>query len=533
MQWVALADGTRLATHVVRPAGSQSGAVPTLLVRSAGPADAGGLRVLAHLASERGYAVVVQSCRGRNASEGRFQPFVDEARDGAQAIDWIREQPWSDGRLALAGSGYAGYAAWAACARARARVSALAVGFAGRDPYAWLYAGGALQLEFALRLGVGIGESATVAARHLDMTRAVRFRPLREADRVALRRTDWFRDWVDHPERDAFWESLCPALPDPPPPTLMIAGWYDPALGAQLRDCADVASAARASGAAAPQLVIGPWGATPLTRRERTRGTRRIATGVRATLAFLDRHLRDAPGAAAPVRAYVRGAKTWREAPAWPPPQARAHSFYLRSGRDAPGRGGVGHLSARPPDAGELPDAFVYDPADTVPSWGGVSLVGPSGPVDQREIERRGDVLCYTGNPLTADLEIVGPVRVELFADSDASTTDFTAKLVEVGDDGAARNLCEGIARRRGDRGRERGRIEPLEIDLWAAGARIRAGARLRVEISSSNFPRFDRNSNTAVEPARAVEADLVPARQTVYHDAAHPSRLVLHTLPH
>jgi putative CocE/NonD family hydrolase len=412
-------------------------------------------------------------------------------------------------------------------------VNALVVGFAGRDPFAWLHSGGALQLEFALCLGVGIGESATVAARRLDLVRAVRFRPLREADRVALRRTDWFRDWVDHPERDAFWESLCAELPDPPPPTLMIAGWHDPALGAQLRDCADVAGAARACGTAAPELVIGPWGATPLARRERTRGTRRIATGLRATLAFLDRHLRDAPGGTAPVRAYVRGADAWREAPAWPPPPARPHSYYLRSGGGAPRRGDDGYLSAQPPDADESPDAFVYDPADTVPSCGGVALVGPSGPVDQREVERRGDVLCYTGDPLAADLEIVGPVRVQLYADSDASNTDFTAKLVEVGRDGAARNLCEGIARRHCDRGREPGHIEPFEIDLWAAGARIRAGARLRVEISSSNFPRFDRNPNTKVEPGRAEEADLAPARQTIYHDAARPSHLVLHTLPY
>jgi len=533
LQWVTLSDGTRLATLVVRPAGPQRSAVPAVLVRSADPADAAGSRTLAHLVAERGYAVVVQSCRGRGHSEGRFQPFVDEACDGAQAIDWVVEQPWSDGRLALAGTGYAGYAAWAACARARSQVSALAVGFAGRDPYAWLHSGGALQLELALLFGVGIGESSAVAARRLDLARSVRFRPLREADRVALRRTDWFRDWVDHPERDAFWQSLCPALPAPPPPTLMIAGWYHPALGAQLRDHADVASAARESGAAAPELVVGPWGATPLTRRERSRATRRVATGLRAALAFLDRHLHDAPGGATPVRAYVRGANTWREAPAWPLPKAETRSYYLHTGS-----GDDGHLSAQPPDANELPDVFVYDPADAVPSCGGVALDGHSGPVDQREVERRGDVLCYTGDPLPTDLEIAGPVRVELFADSDAPDTDFTAKLVEVATDGVARNLCDGIARCRSGNGCERDgleseRIERVEIDLWATGCRVRAGGCLRVELSSSNFPRFDRNPNTRIEPARADESDLAPARQTIYHDAQRPSRLVLQTLPY
>jgi hypothetical protein len=364
----------------------------------------------------------------------------------------------------------------------------------------------------------------------------VRFRPLREADRVASCQTDWFRAWVDHPERDGFWEPLSPALPPKPPPTLLIAGCHHPALGAQLRDHAELCEAARKSGAPNPELLLGPWGAAALSRRERSRRGARISGALRPVLEFLDRHLRDAPHTGAPVRVYVRGADAWREAPSWPLPAAQQTAYHLRSDGGANGLDGDGRLSAEPgPD--DPPDRFVYDPADAVPSLGGAALAPPAGPVDQRAVECRGDVLCYTSDPLEADLELAGPARVVLFAASDAPDTDFTAKLVEVAEDGAAFNLCDGIVRcrRRDEREREwlePGRIERLEIDLWATSCRVRVGRSLRLEISSSSFPRFDRNSNTRQEPATAGETQIAAARQTVYHDRERASRLVLQTLP-
>jgi putative CocE/NonD family hydrolase len=507
-----------------------------VLWRTAQPLLTAPERLLMRLVSGQGYAVVAQSCRGRGDSEGRFTPFADEARDGAEVVDWVERQPWFDGRLALAGFGYAGFAAWAACSRAKRPVDALVVGLAARDPHRWLYAGGALQLELALWLGVGIGERLPLQGRQLDLARAVRFRPLREADRVASRQTDWFRAWVDHPERDAFWEPLTPALPPKPPPTLLIAGCHHPALGAQLRDHAALCELARSSGAPDPELLLGPWGAAALSRRERARRGARIGGALRPALDFLDRRLRDAPRTGAPVRVYVRGADAWREAPSWPPPDAQQTTYHLRSGGGANGLDGDGRLRAEPA-SDDPPDRFVYDPADAVPSLGGAALVSPAGPLDQRAVECRGDVLCYTSDPLAADLEIAGPARVVLFAASDAPDTDFTAKLVEVAEDGAAFGLCDGIVRcrRRDERERkwlEPGRVERLEIELWATSCRVRAGRALRLEISSSSFPRFDRNANTRQEPAAADETRLAAARQTVYHDRERASRLVLWTLP-
>ncbi len=334
-EWVPLSDGTRLVTRVVRPADPPPRSVPAVLWRSAQPLDTAPERLLMRLVAGQGYAVVAQSCRGRGDSEGRFTPFADEAHDGAQLVDWVARQPWFGDRLALAGFGYAGFAAWAACSRAKRPVDALVVGLAARDPHRWLYAGGALQLEFALWLGVGIGETLALPGRRLDLARAVRFRPLREADRVAARQTDWFRDWVDHPERDEFWETLTPALPPKPPPTLLIAGCHHPALGAQLRDHAELCEAARDSGTPDPELLLGPWGAAALSRRERARPGARIAGALRPVLGFLGRQLRDAPQPGAPVRVWVRGADVWRAATRSASRSGRCRTARARSSRRA------------------------------------------------------------------------------------------------------------------------------------------------------------------------------------------------------
>jgi predicted acyl esterase len=519
-EWVGLEDGTRLATLVVRPVSTQVVPASAVLVRSADVVRGASWPALAaQLLAEQGHVVVVQECRGRNDSEGRFRPFADEAADGAGTIEWIAKQPWFEGTLSLVGFGYAGYAAWAALSRATLPVRALVVGFAGRNPYDWLHAGGAFQLESGLAFGVGLGDSVPVAPRALDLARATRFRPVREADRVAHRRTDWFRDWVDHPEPGEFWNDITPPLPDEPPPSLLVGGLHHPALGAQLRDHADLAG-------------------IRLPRRERPRGAGRLASALGATVDFLARRALGESPAPAPVRVFVRGTQRWREAAGWPVPAAQTRTWYLRGDGRANDEGGG--LSPDSPPADEPADHFVYDPADPVPTRGGAAQ-SSAGPLDQRSVESRGDVLCYTSAPLSEDLVLLGPALVELFAASDAPRTDFTAKLVEVSSDGAAVGLCDGIARRGGSveprddsdaRRPEPGVVERLEIDLWAVSCRVRAGSRLRVEISSSNFPRFDRNPNTWADPGDLAGGAARIARQTVLHDAAHPSRLRLPVLP-
>jgi putative CocE/NonD family hydrolase len=536
--WLPLSDGVRLATTLIRPKGVGTERIPSVLIRTplSTRRSTDSSRLLARAIAEDGYTVVLQECRGRYASEGRFAPFENEARDGEETLAWIAEQTWGGGPLGLVGFGYAGFAAWAALSGKPERIGAMVIGFHGRDPYASLYSGGALCLEAALHLAVGLGDQRRVPDRRLDLARGVEFRPVREADRVALRRADGFRSWTSHPWRDAYWSELSPALPARPPPTLLLAGWYDPALGPQLADYAELQRAAELEDAPAPELVVGPWAAGRDVGRGRNGRHRRIVP--RAVLSFLDRNLRGGSQRSAPVRAFVHGADAWREFPAWPPPGSEERIFHLRSEGRANGLVGDGELSPDAPADDEAPDSFLYDPEDPVRTLGGFRI-GRWGPADQRPVEARADVLCYSTSPLAADIDVVGPVRLVLFAASNAPDTDFAAKLVDVAPDGRAAHRCEGIVRaRRQDEGAtpiwfEADAPRRFEIDLWATSCRFRAGHRIRLEVTSSNFPRFDRNPNSRDEPETAGAEHFSAARQTVLHDAEHPSQLVLRVLAH
>jgi hypothetical protein len=539
--WLPLSDGVRLATTVIRPQGVGAERIPAVLIRTPLSSQNGTdpSRLLARVIAEDGYSVVLQECRGRYASEGRFIPFENEARDGDETLAWIAEQAWGRGPLGLVGFGYSGFTAWAALSEKPERIGAMVIGFHGRDPYASLYSGGALGLEGALHFGLGLGERKVVPDRRVDLARGVEFRPVCEADRVALRRVDGFRSWTCHPRRDAYWTGLSPALPARPPPTLLLAGWYDSSLGPQLADYAELRRTAEANDAPAPELVVGPWAAGRAVRRGRSDRTgRRRGIIPCAILSFLDRTLRDGVQRPARVRAFVQEADIWREFPTWPSPSSEERIFYLRSEGRANGLVGDGELSPEAPAGEETPDCFVYDPEDPVRTVGGFRI-GKWGPADQRPVEARADVLCYSTPPLAGDLEVAGPVRLVIFAASSAPDTDFTAKLVDVAPDGRAALRCEGIVRaRRQAEGEapiwfEADAPRRFEIDLWATSCRFRAGHRIRLEVSSSNFPRFDRNPNTRDEPETAGAELFSVARQTVLHDAEHPSQLVLRVLMH
>ena len=531
-EWLRLSDGVRLATTVVQPVASGAARAPAILVRTASAAHARSHPAVlwCRILAESGYVVVLQECRGRHASEGEFTPFEGEARDGRETIEWIAGQKWFDGRLGLVGCGYSGFTAWSALAEAPEPVGALAVAMATRDPHALLYPGGAFALSNGLTWGVGLGGREPPPAHRLDLERALPFRPVREADRVALRQVDWFRTWLDHPRPDAFWDRVTPPLPAMPPPTLLVAGWYDGALGPQLDDYAALVQASGDAGSPVPELVVGPWSA-PL------RGGAAIGAwgeALRACLSFLGRHLQGAEESTAPVRVFVRGERRWCDTAAWPVPDSADRALYLHSGGRANSLTGDGELHAEAPRASQPPDRFVYDPADPVPTRGGCLFGAGDEPADQRAVESRDDVLCYTTRPLSEDMVVIGRVRVELFAASNAPDTDFTAKLVDVAPDGVATHLCDGALRGRWRDGAssplwlEPDAPQAFEIDLWATAVRLRAGHRIRLEVSSSNFPRFDRNPNARADPAHANAEESAPARQTVHHDPDHPSRLVL-----
>ncbi|HKS47476.1 MAG TPA: CocE/NonD family hydrolase [Amycolatopsis sp.] len=563
-------DGTPLAANVWRPDVPEP--APVLLARS--PYGKDDLNVLVddisanvHALVEAGYAVVYQSCRGTFRSEGTFTPHVDEAADGAAAVAWLREQPWCNGTVGMLGTSYVGLTQWYAAATGVEGLAAIAPLTAPADPYLapWYSPGGALSLDSLLTwttlmstnavmrdLTLGKGDPAeigTAVAHVTTLPEAFASTPLHDHAWVRSRMPA-LADILAHPTRDRFWTDLAPlATPERiSVPALNVGGWYDLFLPSTLQAYRTMRERGGSAEARAGQrLVIGPWAHMGEHRSgtfpDRDHGPMaafQFAEITEGHVAFFDRWLRgraDAVDDDHPVRIFVMGIDEWRDEADWPLPDTRYTDYHLSSTAGAHTAAGDGLLSVAPP-AVEGHDTYLYDPHRPVPSLGGPVLglaTGThAGPLDQRPVESRDDVLCFTTPELTAPVEVTGHVAVKLFVSSSAVDTDFTGKLVDVHPDGRAVLLCEGILRARYRRSLAEpepltpGEVTELTVDLGATSNVFLPGHRIRLEVSSSNFPRYDRNSNTGGVIAEERLADMVPAVNAVHHGPAHPSRLVL-----
>jgi putative CocE/NonD family hydrolase len=504
---VAMRDGIRL--HTLRVGPDDGARHPTLLIRT--PYGIGWspplflMPVVARFLARRGYHVVLQDTRGRYASEGEFYPLRPEADDGCDALDWVSKQPWFDGSLGMWGGSYFGYTQWSVAAEPPPYLKALVPIVTSADMHALFYPGGAFSLATALRWAAGNGDRKGRRAPERRLPAAARVRPLRGAVEAAGRRAPFFADWVDHPDLDAYWRAINRTdARGTRVPTLSVAGTYDIFCGPQLTDFASLGPEAC--------LDLGPFAHGRYAIRAGRLGWRHagLLEQLGSQLCFLDHHLQGRPLERAPVRRYVQGQDRWVEHTGWPPPGTGVKRLHLRRG---------GRLDSEAPGSDEAPDRYTYDPADPVPSLGGTFLGPRCGPADQRPLQGRADVLRYDSAPLERSLELAGPVRVHLRVSSDAPATDFTAKLVHVPAAAGtpALNLCEGIARL--DRVHQE--AQAIEVDLWHASASVPSGDRLRLEVSSSNFPRYDAHPNLPGNPGHATEVRA--ARQLVHHarDAA------------
>lgn len=565
---VQMRDGTHLATDVYRP--QDGGPFPVVVQRL--PYDKE-IPALANFsfdvlrAAQAGYAVVVQDTRGRFGSEGTFNPFFDDASDGADTVAWAAEQPWSTGQVGMAGASYFGATQWLAAMEAPPALRAMAP-FVTTDQYyeSWAYQGGAFQLGFnlhwtllSLALGelqrrAGTGEAALEdIGRHIaaiDDNDALYWRlPLQgppELDGLA----PYYDDWLAHPSYDDFWRSIAPRehYGRITAPALNMGGWYDLFLKGTIANYLGMkAHGGSAEARSLQRLVIGPWahGASTGWFPARSYGTLSGSDGADITgqqLRWFDHLLKGEDNGVRddlPVRIFVMGANVWREEADWPLPDTEFVDYFLDSGGGANTASGDGVLTTQPPGDAAA-DLYLYDPRRPVPTCGGASFLpglfigANAGPRDQREVERRSDVLCYTTPPLESPLEVTGPVEAVVHVSSSAPDTDFTAKLVDVWPDGRAENLADGIIRTRYRESlsepslMEPGRVYEVRIDLVATSNLFAAGHRIRLEISSSNFPRFDRNTNTGGTIAEETAADLQPALNRVHHGGQFPSRLVL-----
>ena len=554
-------DGVRLATDVYLP--QASGQFPAILHRLPyGKHQAMSIDDIDAFADAQ-YAVVIQDTRGRFDSEGEFAPFRSERRDGEDTVRWLTEQSWCDGRVGMVGASYHGATQWMAASAAPPGLRAIAPGFTSTDYYdGWMYRGGAFQLGFALywttrflalsalqkRAGGEPQAAAEVAAliQTIDRSEAV-YETMPLVDVPLPSAAGYYRDWLEHPTRDSYWYRTAPEQDhrEIAIPTLNIGGWYDCFLGGTLANYAGVKAHGRTPGGRSPRLIIGPWAHGVLGGEfpELMFGINADAAMlplIQEQIRFFDEHVRNVRSPsddAANVKLFVMGANAWREEQTWPISGTRYVPYYLSGSGADPSR--TGALATAIPGA-EAPDVFEYDPADPVPTVGGqtflpgLRMAVNAGPRDQRSVELRPDVLCFTTGPLARDLDVIGPVSATLYASSSAPDTDFTAKLVDVHPDGTAMILTDGILRARyRDSLTEpspllAGEIHKLKIDLWATANRFKAGHCIRLEVSSSNFPRFDRNTNTGGVIAREALSDCRVARNTIYHDAEHPSHILL-----
>lgn len=530
-------DGVSLVADIYHP--RVSGPTPTVLVRI--PVTRSfknnlGTDALGRFWASRGYTVVMQGTRGRGKSGGSSYPLVNERRDGLETLQWLRQQPWFDGRLGMWGGSAFGHTQWVLADQGALGPAALMIQIASTSFREMFHPGGAFSLESALFWAVrSRGARDDVPAIGV-LERGSDGFPLLEADDRAVEDIPMFNDWAVHTEADQYWTEIdgVNRARTLTAPVLLMAGWSDPFLPTQLRDFETIRREAEPRVAAQTRLVVGPWTHAGAMRFPdgSTAGEYRRAS-VASSIAWFDHHLQGRSleaSLSAPVRLFVMGEGTWRDEAEWPLARTRYESYYLSSQGHANSAAGDGQLTPREPSRPEPPDSFIYDPRHPVPSRGGAMLGPRAGMQLQTDVEARPDVLVYSTEPLEKDVEVTGPVSVFLNVVTTAPNTDFTAKLVDVHPDGRAFNVSDGILRRNYPGVEPASAPSEIAIELWPASMLFRRGHRMRLEVSSSNYPRYDRNPNTGT-PA-ATERRPVSATQEVHHGVAWPSRIVLPVIP-
>jgi len=551
-------DGVTLRADIYRP--KADGKFPVLLQRTPYNKDNGvnfGVR-----AAARGFVVIFQDVRGRYSSEGDWYTFKNEPNDGYDTVEWAAALPYSNGKIGMFGGSYVGATQMlAAIAHPPHLAGICPVVTASNYHDGWTYQSGAFEQWFNESWTSGLAQdtyhrtvmhntNALQGMWKLPLTRYPLFNmPGSEA------RTDstqalapYFLDWLAHPDYDDYWKRLSieEHYADINVPALTVAAWYDIFQGGSLRNYVGILAHGGDAARSGQRLLVIIGGHAGDGRKIGD-----VDFGPAAAqfdeddvtlnwYEYLFQGVQNNFAKEKPVKIFVMGRNEWREEDEWPLARAQATKYFLHSEGSANSLRGNGGLSGAAPHA-EPPDHYVYDSANPVPTIGGPLCCDgwhlPAGPRDQRPAEGREDVLVYSTPAFTRDTEITGPVTLELFAKSTAVDTDFTAKLVDVAPDGFAQNLTEGIIRARYRDSQEKptlmnpGQVYKFTIDLWSTSNVFLKGHVLRLEVSSSNFPRFDRNLNTG--EAQGTGENHVPATNTILHDSEHPSALALPVVSH
>ena len=552
-------DGVTLRADIYHP--DMAGKFPVLLQRTPYSKINGWDNGFFFKAAAQGYVVVVQDVRGRYTSEGDWYPFIHETEDGYDSVEWAASLPYSDGRVGMFGGSYVGATQMLAASAHPPHLAGICPSVTASNYHdGWVYQGGAFEQWFSESWASGLAHdtldravSKATNARAGEKALPLGAYPLfnfptsEGADISTQALAPYFLDWLAHPAYDDYWKqlSLEERYADFRIPVLHIGAWHDIFLRGTLHNYAGLKTSAGTDAARQGQhLVVAIGGHAGEGRKigDLDFGPEAAKySETETTLRWYDFLFKGVQNefAGKRVKIFVMGLNQWREEEDWPLARARSTKYFLNSHGSANSVRGDGSLTTISPGA-EPADAFTYDPGKPVPTIGGPLCCDGDhlapGPRDQRTVEERNDVLIYSTPPLDHDMEVTGPVQLQLFASSSAVDTDFTAKLVDVYPDGSAFNLTEGILRAKYRNSQSiaaalaPGKIYPLTIDLVATSNLFRVGHRIRLEVSSSNFPRFDRNLNTG--DTAATSAKWISATNTIIHDAAHPSALVLPVVP-
>ena len=511
---VKMRDGVELTTEVYQPRNGVRS--PTLLMRV--PYGLRGFTVVAEIYAERGYNAVIQACRGTGGSGGEFDPLSHERDDGLATLDWIKSQPWFDGRLGLSGPSYLGYAQWA-ISDALPKSSAMSVKITSAEFKSVVFPGGSLNLGLLfgwIQIVEGIRDQPMRTARRIgsggierrSLSSSMRL-PLIDADkRIFGREIVFWRRWLtDAIGNESFWEPLdhTHRIGARTPPTSFVSGWYDFMIDQLLRDYETLADAGGRA-----RLTVGPW--WHVSEELQFESLRDTLSWMNAEL-YNDRTaLHDKP-----VRLHIGGRNEWHSFAAYPPGVPDVQIWHLHPEKV---------LSQRPVKTSE-PDRYTYDPKDPTPSVGGAMFAFTgAGPVNQARLEARKDVLVFTSEPQVSDLTIIGNVHAVIYARASHYNADLFVKLCDVDEKGISTNVCDGIIRKTSGDPAVPDDIWRLNFKLHATAHTFRRNHRLRLIVASGAHPRYARNTGTD-EPF-GTATNLVPVDVEIFHDPGHPSAIHL-----
>ena len=542
---VPMRDRVNLSADIYLP--EASGTFPTVLMRTPYSNNTDAMIEKGRRLAGSGYVCVIQDCRGRWDSDGKYYPF-HEGEDGYDTQEWIGRQEWSNGKIGMAGGSYVGLVQWQSAPHRSQFLTCIAPRVICCDFYSGLvFPGGAFQLNVLMTWGMRTNGRTAQSIEYHNWTEAFRAMPLIEMDQLAGRALDFWKDWIQHPTDDDYWATMNDEKRwnEIASPAFNMGGWYDLYAQHTFVNFNGLRQHGRTPEARQSKLIVGPWPHS-LSTSSRTGdvdfGADSMADLEALELRWFDYWLKGIENGVVdepPLRLFIMGVNQWRDEHEWPLARTTWQKWYLHSNGRANAILGDGSLSAEPPQD-ESSDGFVYDPRYPVQTMGGNNCCSPHivpwGPYDQRPVEMRGDVLCYTSAPMETDMEVTGPIKAILYAATDGLDTDWTAKLVDVSPTGYAMNLCDGIIRARYRESfanptlLEPNTVYEYEIDVGVTGNVFRKGHSIRLEISSSNFPRFDRNPNTG--RAFGMDAKMRQAQQTVYHTREYPSHIILPVIP-